>query len=74
MEKMENKPRGRLTGVAFLASSGIALVLTTLMGLGVGLYLDGKLGTGPWLMVAFLIIGVAAGFRNIFYLIKKYGI
>jgi ATP synthase protein I len=52
---------------------GIAMAVTTILGLVVGLYLDRVFGTQPWLMIIFLILGVAAGFRNIYITIKKYG-
>ncbi len=56
-----------------LASMGLVLAITTMLGLGVGLYLDRVFGTAPWLMIVFLILGVTAGFRNIYTTIKKYG-
>ncbi len=56
-----------------LASMGMAMVLTTLMGLAVGVYLDKTFGTAPWLMILFLILGIIAGFKNIYTTIKKYG-
>ena len=42
----------------------IGIVLVTPMGvLGfAGYWLDRKLGTGPWLLLAGLIVGMAAGF------------
>jgi ATP synthase protein I len=43
------------------------LVISVVIGMGIGLMLDRWLGTKPWLMLIFLIFGVAAGFRN-FYL------
>ncbi len=36
-----------------------------------GTYLDRKFGTGHKLSLLFLLIGIAAGFRNIYLLIKK---
>lgn len=52
---------------------GLVLAITTMLGLGVGLYLDRVFGTAPWLMIVFLILGVTAGFRNIYTTMKKYG-
>lgn len=43
------------------------LVFAVVIGFGIGYFLDNWLGTKPWLMLIFLIFGVAAGFRN-FYL------
>jgi ATP synthase protein I len=51
---------GRLSGV------GLTLVISTLLGFGAGYYLDRWLGTEPWLRLAGLLLGVAAGFVNLF--------
>ena len=50
---------------------GIEMVVSTFIGLAIGLYLDKKFETAPWLTIVFLIIGIIAGFRNIFREIKK---
>ena len=49
---------------------GIELVLATILGYFGGSYLDGKLGTGPWLTWIGFGIGLAAGFRSLFRLAK----
>jgi ATP synthase protein I len=60
-------PRGgrQLTAVARLASVGIELSLSTVVGLLGGSWLDKKLGTAPYLMIVGLILGVTAGFRSL---------
>jgi ATP synthase protein I len=50
---------------------GIHLVATTFVGLAVGYYLDKWLGTDPWLLLTFLLLGIAAGFRNMFQETRK---
>lgn len=48
---------------AGLASSiGIVLVVSIFIGWGFGSWLDKKLGTSPWLMLVFTLLGIAAGF------------
>ena len=47
-------------------SVGIELLVALLVGLFGGIWLDGKLGTKPWLMVAGVVLGMAAGFLNFF--------
>lgn len=59
--------------LASLASAGFTTVISTLLGFAFGLYLDGVFGTTPWLMLLFVILGVIAGFRNIYMAIKKSG-
>ena len=60
-------PRGgrQLNALAKLASVGIEFSLSTLIGLLGGRWLDGKLGTQPWLMIVGLVLGVVAGFRSL---------
>jgi F0F1-type ATP synthase assembly protein I len=40
---------------------GIAVGISTLF----GSWLDGKLGTAPWMMMVFLVLGSIAGFRGV---------
>jgi ATP synthase protein I len=48
------------------ASVGITLVVSTVLGLSGGYYLDRWLGTAPWLTMIGLGLGIAAGFANLF--------
>jgi ATP synthase protein I len=50
---------------------GIHLVITTFVGLAVGYYLDKWLGTSPWLTMIFLLLGIVAGFKNMFQEVRK---
>jgi ATP synthase protein I len=60
-------PRGgrQLNALAKLASVGIEFSVSTLIGLLGGRWLDGKLGTAPWLMLVGLVLGVTAGLRSL---------
>jgi ATP synthase protein I len=51
---------GKYSGV------GLTLVISSVLGLVAGIYLDRWLGTEPWLRLAGLLLGVAAGFVNLF--------
>ena len=68
---MEKKTGGTIGQLAKLSIIGIEMVVSTFIGLAIGIYLDNKFETAPWLTVVFLIIGIIAGFRNIFREIKK---
>ena len=50
-----------------LSASSAGLELGIAVGLGAlfGAWLDGKLGTEPWMMLVFLILGLIAGFRGV---------
>jgi ATP synthase protein I len=51
---------------AQLASLGLEMGVSVAIGLGIGYLLDRWLGTKPWLMLVFILLGVAAGFRSMF--------
>ena len=57
--------------MAYASSLGIALVLAVFGCLFLGLYIDRKLGTGNIFTILFLVIGIAAGFRNYYVFIKR---
>ena len=50
-------------GVAFRI--GIDLISGVAFGVLAGLFLDNWLGTKPWLLIVFIILGTAAGIRNV---------
>jgi ATP synthase protein I len=47
------------------SAAGLELGLAVAIGALFGGWLDGKLGTAPWLMIVFLILGAIAGFRGL---------
>jgi F0F1-type ATP synthase assembly protein I len=49
-----------------LMGLGLQFVIAILLCLYAGMWLDGKLHTGPWLMLAGAIIGASAGFYSMF--------
>ena len=53
------------------SSLGINLVISTFIGLGIGLFLDKKLNTTPLFTLIFLILGIVAGFYAIFKSLKR---
>jgi ATP synthase protein I len=54
-----------------LSTIGITLVVATVIGLAGGYYLDRWLGTSPWLTLVGLLLGIAAGFVNLFRSVKR---
>lgn len=49
-------------GVWAVTSIGIIMALSAALGFFLGSFLDRKLGTSPWLMMVFSILGIAGGF------------
>ena len=53
------------------ASVGMELGLSVAIGLLVGWWLDQHFGTAPWLMLLWLVFGLAAGFRGVFRAVRQ---
>lgn len=53
---------GRAMGAGFRVAT--ELVACTLVGALLGWWLDGLLGSKPWLMIGLLLLGAGAGLRN----------
>jgi ATP synthase protein I len=58
-------------GLGSYGTIGLEFALSVLVGLLGGQWLDGKLGTEPWLMLAGLVLGSAAGFRSLWRIAAK---
>jgi ATP synthase protein I len=56
---------------ALLSTAGAAMVIATFLGLALGVWLDRRLGTSPCFTLGFLMIGVMAGFWNLWKLAKR---
>ncbi len=68
---MEEKDRKLIRMLGVLSTVGLTMVFATVIGLFIGLKLDEWLGTSPWLTAIFLLIGIIAGFRNLFVYAKR---
>ncbi len=45
---------------------GLEMALSVVIGMGIGYYLDRRLGTAPWLTVVWIGLGFAAGVRSLY--------
>jgi ATP synthase protein I len=68
---MKKETRTWIRDLAYYSSLGFSISLSIFIGLGIGVYLDRRFDTTPWLTLVFLGFGVAAGYRNIGLAIKK---
>jgi ATP synthase protein I len=48
------------------SSVGLELAIAVILGLFFGRWLDGQLGTTPWMMIVWLIIGFTAGMKGVY--------
>lgn len=53
-----------------LSTLGIYFVIATFIGLGIGYYIDSKIGTRPYFTIIFLVLGIATGFLNLFKVLR----
>lgn len=60
-----------IQGMAMASQIGIFLALSVAIGWFVGQWLDGWLGTAPWLMILFTLFGIAAGFLEMFRVVMR---
>jgi len=68
---MKKETRMWIRDLAYYSSLGFSVSLSIFIGLGIGVYLDRRFDTTPWLTLVFLGFGIAAGYRNIGLAIKK---
>jgi hypothetical protein len=69
--------RGSTTGdlvrtVGALGTVGLSFVLAIAIGTATGWWLDGKLGTSPWMFFVFFFLGLAAGVLNVYRITSRY--
>lgn len=68
---MDKETKKSAIQLAYASSIGISMVIAIFGCLFLGVWLDRKLGTAPYLTLIFLLMGIIAGFRNIYLLIKR---
>lgn len=58
--------REGMRAMATTGVMGLHLVSGPLVGFAIGYGLDAWLGTGPWCKIIFLLVGIGAGFLNVY--------
>ena len=71
--KSDGADRERGSGLSFAMRIGVELVAALIVGVGIGFLLDRWLGTKPWFLLLFFLLGAAAGLLNVFRLVSGYG-
>ncbi|HVN70585.1 MAG TPA: AtpZ/AtpI family protein [Desulfomonilia bacterium] len=65
-DSRDKEKRKMYLTVADLSTMGFAMVLSIILGLAAGFYLDSKFGTEPIFTFVFLFGGILAGFRMMY--------
>lgn len=67
-EDKDKQPKNSETfrAIAYFSQIGVTMAASVLVGVLLGKYLDGLLGTSPWLLLIFSFLGVGAALRALF--------
>ena len=68
---MDEDLKKTVKDLAFFSTVGFAMALSIVIGVGLGYYVDEKFGTNPWGLYIGLGLGIAAAFKNLFYLYQR---
>lgn len=60
-----------LRGAAKMSTIGLTLVISSLIGTGIGYWVDNKWHTSPWGIAIGFLFGTAAGFLEMFQIVMK---
>ncbi|MFH2012626.1 MAG: AtpZ/AtpI family protein [Pseudomonadota bacterium] len=66
---MKNK-RKLFSQIGRYSTIGLEMVISVVIGILIGWWLDRFFDTKPWLTVIFMLFGIAAGFKSLFGLLK----
>ena len=69
---MDKETAKAYKSLGHLSTVGLVMALCVTIGSLVGIYLDKKFGTDPWLLLVFFCFGVIAAFKNLFVMIKRF--
>lgn len=72
MEDQKPKTSGVLQAMAVTTMIGAEMAITVTLGFYGGRLLDRHFGTDPWIMVAGILLGVAAGIWGIINIVKRF--
>jgi ATP synthase protein I len=68
---MKRETKEYISQIASGTSMGLQWGLSVLIGLAIGVWLDSRFATFPWLTIIFLVMGVIAGCRNYVRFIRQ---
>jgi len=65
-QKKKQGPGGVFQAIALATTIGMELAITVVLGYYGGQYIDEKFATGPWCMLAGVLIGLATGIIGVY--------
>lgn len=67
---MKEDTKKYIRQLATASTIGLQVAFSIFIGLGIGVWLDSRFGTFPWLALLFMVMGVAAGFLNYYRFVR----
>jgi ATP synthase protein I len=64
--------RTMLRAAGYMTHIAVTMAVCVLIGVLLGLWLDTRLGTDPWLVIIFSILGVMAAIKSMIDIAKKF--
>jgi ATP synthase protein I len=52
--------------MGWVTGLGITMIASMLVGLSIGMYIDKKMNTSPWLSFSFLVLGMVSGAWSVY--------
>lgn len=71
MENNKNNYTGIAKALSIFFQLGISVVITILICIFIGKYLDNKFSSGNIWTLVFLVLGICAAIRNMYYILKS---
>jgi ATP synthase protein I len=68
---VQEETRKYIKLLAIASTMGISMVLALVIAIIVGYYLDKWFQTSPLFFLIFMVLGIIAGFRNIYVIMKR---
>lgn len=65
------KKRSWVPALALLNQVAISMLIPIFLCVFIGIFLDEKTKSGPLWLIVFIVLGVGAAFRNLFYIVLK---
>jgi len=68
---MKDDTKKLLKQLGLASTLGFQVALSIFIGVAIGVWLDSRFETFPWLTLVFMIFGIVAGFLNYFRFIRR---
>lgn len=69
----EEEDKNQLRQLGVYITIPFVLAVPPVLGWLAGQWLDEKMGSGPYMMYLLIVLGFAAGFREVYRIIKRFG-